>query len=280
MHLQESNPKDCGWDTAMLGRSKAKPITEHAADGQVERIYHEIRQTLRVTGVNLVFRSWARHEAFFEVMWEDVRQSAETLVFEECADHLRADAVRAANALGGLCVLPAVQLGESQLFQLRAALDLYHYINPKLLLLVSAVRMALDGEPVGERPCPSPLDQQEAPKASEARISLGAPPRMAAMEMVSEKPDDEALTALFDDIKKTLSLPAINSDYRTLALWPDYLTSAWKQLKPVVQSDRFQRASEVLRQASHALAKTLPHPIYLGRERLKKSLLRTRHGER
>jgi hypothetical protein len=40
---------------------------------------------------------------------------------------------------------------------------------------------------------------------------------MFAMEMENEEPDDPLLVELFADIKKTLSLGSINSDYLTLA---------------------------------------------------------------
>lgn len=40
----------------MFGLSKPKQVEEHEAAGEIERIYHEIRETLRVTGINLNFR--------------------------------------------------------------------------------------------------------------------------------------------------------------------------------------------------------------------------------
>ena len=40
------------------------------------------------------------------------------------------------------------------------------------------------------------------------------------MDMVAEEPEDETVREVFRDIKTTLDLPNINSDYRTLALWP------------------------------------------------------------
>jgi hypothetical protein len=94
---------------------------------------------------------------------------------------------------------------------------LYHYINPKLLLFTSSIKLALDGEPIGQKSVDSHLEL----------ITRGAPAKMYPMEMVAEKPQDKRLRDLFDDIKQTLSLSSINSDYRTLALWPDYLAAAW-----------------------------------------------------
>ena len=242
----------------MLGLSQKKPIAEYEASGEIERVYHEIKQTSRVTGVNLNFRAWAAHGNFLPLMWDAVRPNAETRAFESAADQVRADAARAAEALGPPDARSHVSLGQSQAFQIRAALDLYHYVNPKLLVLTSAVAMALHEEIVGRDESP-PLQ----------RVAPGAPATMYSMEMESEDPDDERLQQLYGDIKETLSLSSVNSDYRTLALWPDYLSAAWERLKPVVRSSEYRRLSDQLRENSRRLAGDLPHRLVLRRQAMK-----------
>jgi hypothetical protein len=81
---------------------------------------------------------------------------------------------------------------------------------------------------------------------------------MYPMEMVAEEPDDERVAAIFEDIKETLSLSSINSDYRTLALWADYLETGWNALKPFTQTDGYAQASNDLRELSRNLASNLP----------------------
>lgn len=243
----------------MLGFGKSKQVTEHEAEGEIERVYHEIKQTLRVTGINLNFRTWAGYEKFFPAMWDAMRPVAEMRAFENAADRVRAEAVRAAHKLGRLENQSRASLGESQAYQLRAALDLYHYINPKLLVLTSAVKLALDGE------------QPEHGGKASADVELierGVPARMYPMEMVSSEPEEERIKKLFEDIKQTLSLSSINSDYRTLALWPDYLAAGWERLKPIVQTDEYTRASDDLRETARKLARTLPFSVPLSRERI------------
>jgi len=243
----------------MLGLGKPKPVAEHEAEGDIERVYHEIKQTLRVTGVNLNFRTWAGYGQFLPAMWDAARPNAETRAFEEGADRLREQAARAAASLGRLNAASGLTLGKSQGYHIRAALDLYHYINPKLLLLTSAVRLALRGEPVGEG---------EGQAALRERIELGPPAAMHALEMESDPPHDKRLKALFRDIRRTLSLSSVNSDYRTLALWPDYLAAAWERLKPVTRGEQYARASDALREASRPLARSLPHPLPLDAKRV------------
>lgn len=241
----------------MLGLGKPKPVDEYEARGETERVYHQIRQTLRVTGVNLNFRTWAAFEEFFPAMWDAVQPNLETRIFEDAADRIRAEAVHAADALGRVAALAEADLGESQTFQVRAALNLYHYVNPKLLVLTSAVRLALRGESLGQ-PGSTPPEL----------IQRGAPAGMYPMEMVDDDPESKQVESVFRDIKKTLGLSQINSDYRTLALWPDYLEAAWKGLKPVTQRDEYRQAADALRERSRTLARRLPHPVALTREQV------------
>ncbi|MBI2876551.1 MAG: hypothetical protein HYY20_06690 [Candidatus Tectomicrobia bacterium] len=243
---------------AMLGLGKHKQVTEYEAEGEIDRVYYEIKQTLRVTGINLNFRVWAGYKNFLPAMWEAVRPNVETRIFEDAADRVRAEAVSAAEALGKLDAASKVHLGESQIYQIKSALDLYHYINPKLLVLTSAVRLALVGEQIG---------QESKPGMGIELIERGVP-LMYPMEMVSEEVEDKRTHDLFEDIKRTLSLSSINSDYRTLALWPNYLAAAWERLKPTIQGDEYVHASDRLREISRTRARALPYPILLSSERV------------
>ena len=124
--------------------SKPKPIGEHEARGDTSRIYHEIRQTLRVSGVNLNFRTWAGFPRFFPAMWSAMQPIAASQAFESASDHVRA---RAAGLIGELPRLQVrANIGDSQRFQIQGALALYHYINPKLLVFTVLVRRGLAGE--------------------------------------------------------------------------------------------------------------------------------------
>jgi hypothetical protein len=124
---------------SMFGIGKQKQVSEWQAEGEIERVYHEIKHSLRVSGINLNFRTWAAFDKFLPVMWDSLRPLVETRWFEDAADNIRAEAVSIAEALDRINARSQVQLGESQRYQIKAALDLYHYINPKLLVLTSIV---------------------------------------------------------------------------------------------------------------------------------------------
>ena len=83
-----------------------------------------------MTGVNLNFRTGAAFDEFFAAMWAAMAPIAASMTFERSGDAVRAEA--AARALTMPRLVTSVRLGESQRFQIARALELYHYINPKL----------------------------------------------------------------------------------------------------------------------------------------------------
>lgn len=80
--------------------NKTKPVPEHEAEGEIEQIYYDIRQTLRITGVPQMFCLWAGYRRFLPLVWDALRPTAESRAFEAASDRLRAMAVRVAEPLG------------------------------------------------------------------------------------------------------------------------------------------------------------------------------------
>jgi Halocarboxylic acid dehydrogenase DehI len=232
--------------------ARPKPISERVATGEIERVYHEIKQTLRVTGVPLNFRTIAGYDNILPLFWDELHSNLQTRDFETGADRIRARAAQSSAALLPAHGQPLVMLGESQRFQIQRALKLYHYINPKLLLLTSALKISLHGENIG---------RADADMSSTPLIARGIPRKMYPMEFASDPHDDERVQGTYDDIQRTMSLSAVFGEYRTLALWPEYLISSWQQLKPMLRLSVYREAAEELRQLSVHLARELPFPV-------------------
>jgi hypothetical protein len=210
-----------------------------------------------VTGLDVTVRTWAGFERFVVAMWEAMGPNTETRAFESAADEVRAQAVEAAERLGRLGAWEAAVLGESQRYHVRGTLELYHYLNPKMLVFTSAVKLALQDERVG-------LLQ---PLGSAERVERGAPSRMMAMEVVEERPGDARLRGLFQDIQETVGPPALPGEFRGLALWPGYLEAAWERLKPRMRTEEWARACDALLETSRRLARRLPYEVALSKER-------------
>ena len=157
--------------------ARPKPISERSATGELERVYHEIKETLRVTGVPLIFRTLAGYENILPLFWDQLHSNLQTRDFETGADRIRVRAAQASAILVPSRGQARVMLGESQRFQIQRALSLYHYVNPKILLLMSALKISLHGENIG---------RADANLGSVPLIARGVPRRMYPLELASD----------------------------------------------------------------------------------------------
>lgn len=232
-------------DAATSARTE---ISEEDAEGKVKAVYDDIKVTLRVPIVNLIFRILAsQHPDYLQVAWRALQPNVRTLYFEKQSDQLRRRAVEGMISLGGT---PPSAGGADAATVLRV----FHYINPKLLLIVAALRSAT----VGQQP-----KLQELPAEDKRQMPLGIPEGAQPLRMVDPAEADERVSALFADIQQTLGLSVLNSDYRALAVWPDFLESAWHALKPVTQQAEYRTLQRELMRAAGEVVTSLPFRMEL-----------------
>jgi hypothetical protein len=74
------------------------------------------------------------------------------------------------------------------------------------------------------------------------------------------------LRALYGDIKATVNLPFVNSDYKAMARWPSYLQQAWTSLKPKIAEPAYARARQRLHTRVVDLMDELPFPFHVDRD--------------
>lgn len=217
-------------------------VPEAGADAKIKGIYDDIKQTFRVPIVNLVFRVLATHPDYLQIAWRNLKPNAQTLYFEERADELRA---LAASVAAGFGQAPSPAPRD----EVAPVLRVFHYVNPKLLLAVGALRSAT----YGLQP-----KLMELPSDAKRQFSSGIPEGLTEINMVDPDTPDEHLAAIFADIKSTLGLSLINSDYRALACWPDYLDSAWAALKPIVARPEYRQLQRDLRARTEEAVAAFP----------------------
>jgi hypothetical protein len=241
-----------------LGKQTAsRLINEWGAEEETERVFHEAKQVLRLSGVPSVFRAWAALDRFFPIMWDAMRPNVETRTFEEVSDHLRATAVRLASRLGKLGARPRVWLGQSQSYHLQGLLDFYHYADAKLLLFASAMRRAIETQgTVSAQPGPVEF------------IERGVPSKMLPLELAAEDHDPRVRRA-FAELEALVGPHAAEGEYRSIGLWPNYLLAVSERLIPILRSEAYIRASNELFDVARDLIRVLPYPIALSRDRLK-----------
>src|SRR5919204_5122685 len=208
----------------MAGKTSSKAVDrlalvdETQADRQTIEIYELVTRKVRIGRVPLLFKALAAEKAL-GACWAVLRPAIRVRAFEEAADDLRARAARAAVELG--CPLIETQLewagyDVDEIDQIRGQVDIFHYVDAKLLMAVTVLAEALSGG-VGGLP--------RGPRG-EQRVPRGVPQDMDPIELVPEDADGP-LAKVFRSIRGHLGLGLVPDDFRALGRWPKYLDLAW-----------------------------------------------------
>ena len=125
-------------------------VAEAEAGGELARLYGDIRRALRSPNVNLVYRLLASYPDYLAAAWAQIGPNLASRYLEHQAERLRAlaalDVGQAGSRLGR--ELSALGLSDDELSRIRGVVDLFNYANPKNLIVVTALRLALDGRAI------------------------------------------------------------------------------------------------------------------------------------
>ncbi len=228
-------------------RSKLKLIPESEARGRVLEIYQDIKQTLGVPQVNAIFQAVAVYPRFLEAFWSTMRRAAQKPEFFRLADRVRAEAyTRMHNyfPIPDLCdVIRGRQLSAGARQEITDTVDLYHYVDP-LLMMMTVAQMAGFENPVG----------REAPTGAPAEhpVFLDRP------LLIEDEAAPPRIKIVYEDMKTVLGLPALSSGYLAFARYPDFLENYWNVLKPIAQSPLYTESQTGMRDTAWALTREFP----------------------
>ncbi|CAN5597259.1 hypothetical protein BH24ACT21_BH24ACT21_14970 [soil metagenome] len=209
-------------------------IMPDEAGEEVQVVYQDVRDRLRVPFVNFVFRVLANYPEYLEFAWGRISPYLLTRQFEQTADDLRVRALP--EAISERSTVEWDSLGN--LDRIRMFTDTIHYALPKLLLVATALDEGLGGA--------SGISVDEGWE----QVEPGAAEGTGVVPMVSPDEADARLQALFRRIKDFHGHPDVASYYRGLANWPDFLEAVWQELGDVADSGPAgERKLDLLRQA-------------------------------
>jgi hypothetical protein len=238
-----------------------RPVPEHRADQELSEIYRDLKATFGVPWVGVITQAVAYYRPFFAEAWRRFAPSAKTHFFERASDDIR---IRSWELIGQSFVIEGQagrlrEIGYSprEIEEIRAVLDIFDYGNPKYLMFATAIKEGLvTGGTFGGA-------------ASDARCQF---PRSPICQidpipvMVEEHHAIGALSQIYADIKDTLQLPFVNSDYKAMARWPSYLDQAWGALKPCIETRAYQAARHQVHSLALAALDGLPTAYRMSRD--------------
>jgi len=191
-------------------------VDEGQVEGKIKTIFEDIRATLGVPTVGLVFRQLAGRPWFLDLAWRNLRPNAETEYFHRVAGELKVSAESAAGfASGGTPSLTAAV--EDGVAFSNAAISLSD-TQAKLLLATAALRAGINGQ----------LPRMNLLSMEEKRVHKPALPGSGLPQAPSPTGMQESLLR---EIGETLRLGSDQSELRALLVWPVTLANAWSKIK-------------------------------------------------
>ncbi len=222
-------------------------VSEHDAPPQTRAIYDEIRQSLGVPFVSLLFQVYASYPGFLSAHWKIVRPIVESGEFFQLAERLRADAyTRAHNyfEIVNFCPeLEGLHFSDGAKQELNRVVDLFVYVDPILLLIAACQQQAFDGLVGSGRPSAMPK------KSSRFEINP---------ILVDDDSAEPGPRRMFDEIRQTTGLPFVTQELRALARWPHFLSVYWNFLQPLLTSPIYNECSFGIQESAWSLTKELP----------------------
>jgi hypothetical protein len=255
--------------------AKLPQVPEAEAQGAARAVFEAVKPALRASLVGSIFRAWASAPEFLERLWGRLEPAVRTRFFEAGADRVRERAVDLVDELvkpaDHLPIMRAAGLTDREIGRIRDTLAVFHYLDPKLLIVAEAVRLAWRGEaPAAAPPAPAgafvPPPRQPG-RRPEDSIPAGVPDGMLAPGAAAGAGGEPGRTIL-SEITSFLGAAETPDDFLALAAFPGYLDLAWRELKPVIQKESFGAAVADLRKTAAEVARGLPRPLAIDREEL------------
>ena len=228
------------------------PLPEYAVDGDRLRRYQDMKAALQVPWMGVVTMAYAHYPTFFDTFWEALKPAATSQAYVDAARRIRNTAED--HVRDGLSAPPIAErladmgYGAREIDNIRAMIEIFSHGNTTYYPLVMAVTLLIEGHEIGSAAEIGPPANAHAPDSDVPFVLME--PHHA----------DPPTRAVYDDIKSTLGLPFVNTDYRALARWPSYFAMAWQDLKPQVGTPPHRAIADAVHENAIEAALNLPNP--------------------
>jgi hypothetical protein len=222
---------------------KFPQVDHHQASGDLAKVYEDIHDTLRLPWVAFAIRVMSQFPNFIPEAWAALKPQISTRYAEDGADLVRLNSI----VPGPIVPNPAPKLkslgwSDARIAELKTALDLLNYGNPKYLILITALNEAWHGRDAGGRRA-TPLKGRDA-----ELIPRGLPNGVEKFNLIDLDAAPERTQLILRDIRDAFLHHGPASDYRVLGAWPDYLEIAYKDsLAPVALTAEYEETARRIR---------------------------------
>ena len=211
-------------------------VPESEATGVIRELYEDIKVTMNIGMINLIYRRMASVDGVLEWFWDAVRPVLVSGEVDRALSSLTSDLDWRILPEMSASSLSSLDLGDRETEDLSRVVEDYNRGNSLNLLLLTAVAERLrSGGPTAEVP--------SAAKKTPLVKPLDLPPIVPMSDMSQETASlVRALSAPISPAHQ----PLIPSLFRHLARWPEFLAFASPYLTDMVSSGELSRMSNIL----------------------------------
>ena len=235
-------------------------VSEHLADSRLKAVYEDTKQVLQAPWMGVVAMAFAWHESFYAALWGGLRELAGSEEFVAACRRLRAVAEEEAGRLSPTPLRDTLRsngYSDPELEEIAHLIEIFSHGNMPYLLMATTARLLLEGRELSRERETTRFEGRHGPAAGRHLV------------LIEPHHADADTRGLYDDIRATLGLPFVNTDYRALARWPSYLRLAWEDLAPRVNVPTYEPAVARIHDAAVDLSLSLPNPGGLSAEVLR-----------
>lgn len=228
--------------------NRLKLVCESDAPPRTREILGQVRESLGLPVVPVLYEAYAAFPSFLEAHWEAFRPVLQSRQFFQLGARLAAESYTRAHNYFDMCALPRQEAPSATALAVTQVLDYYQYLDPLLLLIATAQMQAFEG-PIGSDSLPEP--------ASHPVFTI--PPAL-----LHDAQATSGVQRMWDERRRVLELAFISDEHRALACWPDFYGQYWTTLKRLLQSPVYADCQYRLGESAWTMAEEFPVRVETG----------------
>ena len=241
------------------------PEPEYLVSGKKQIWYQDMKLAYQVPWMGVVTMAFAHYEDFFEVLWSGLQPMTTSVEFDLACDELQELVETQVGSLNPNYLVDELKVhgfGEREIAEIGQLIEIFHRGNLPYFLTATIARRLMEGFELNQN---QEFQTRPETKAVSEKLVL-----------IEEHHATSEVRSLYQDIRQTLDLPFVNTDYRALARWPSYFSDAWSGLRPWIGSDEHEEICLQLHEAAnHLVSSVIPNPGRLSRADFSKQILKS-----
>ena len=197
------------------------PLPEYLATGQRAEWYEDTKRVLQVPWMGVVTMAYAHYPTFFGELWRGLKPLCESRAFVEAFQDLRRHVeAETADLSPKSLVGPLAEMGYAprEIDAIRQMNTVFSHGNQPYVIIAAIAKHLLESGEMAGGPDAAPFEGRHAPETQ------------VALQLMEPHHVDQPTEDVYEDIKATLNLPFVNTDYRAFVRWPSYFALAWADL--------------------------------------------------